>query len=223
MDLAGWADLHSAPLGGGRISRSCTSTKSRAVQPPQRICWNSTAFTGAGRSAMAAAQDSFSVEGRSIAFTEASKPNEVPWEEQARRHRPRVQRQDADRRDPRIPTSTRGVRKVIVAAPVKQGRPEHRDGRERRALFDCQASRHRHGRVLHDQLSGSGGQGYPRRNRNSSRRDYDHPRRDEHADHRRSAPQGPAAGAFGPPCRSFRPRPAPRRPSGSSIPSCRAN
>ena len=120
MDLAGWADWHSALLGGGRISRSCTSTSPRAVQPPQRICWNSIACTDGGRSAWRQLQDSFSVEGRSIAFTEASKPGEVPWEE----HGTEIVLECSGKMltpETLNPYFTRGVRKVVVAAPVKQG------------------------------------------------------------------------------------------------------
>ena len=90
------------------------------------------------------------------------------------------------------PFFERGVRKVIVAAPVKQGRTEHRHGRERRALLARRAP-HCHRRLMHDQLSGSRGEGDSRRNRNSPRRDHHHARRDEHADDCRSPSQRPAA------------------------------
>jgi len=69
---------------------------------------------------LAAAQDSFSVEGRSIAFTEASKPGEVPWEE----HGTEIVLECSGKMltpESLNPYFTRGVRKIVVAAPVKQG------------------------------------------------------------------------------------------------------
>lgn len=66
-----------------------------------------------------AAEESFSIEGQKIAFTEAPKPGDVPWEAS-----------EVDMvlecsgkmltRESLMPYFKRGVKKVVVAAPVKQ-------------------------------------------------------------------------------------------------------
>ena len=62
-----------------------------------------------------------------------------------------------------------GVRKVIVAAPVKDGRAERRGRRQRPPLRPDAAPPADRG-VLHDQLPGAGGQGDPRGHRHPPRR-----------------------------------------------------
>ncbi len=59
------------------------------------------------------------------------------------------------------PYFEQGVRKVIVAAPVKTRRAQYRDGRQRSSLRPA-ATSHHHGRLLHHQLSCSGREGHSR-------------------------------------------------------------
>ena len=99
------------------------------------------------------------------------------------------------------PYFERGVRKVIVAAPVKD------DGALNVVIgvnddrYDPDAPRHRHRRVVHDQLPGAGRQGHPRGHRHPPRLDHDAARHHEHADDRRRAAQGPAPRARARACR----------------------
>ncbi len=67
-----------------------------------------------------AGSNSFSIGGHDIAFTEAAKPADVPWDE----HGVDIVLECTGKMltaDTLNPYFTRGVRKVIVAAPVKQG------------------------------------------------------------------------------------------------------
>ena len=66
------------------------------------------------------ASDHFTIDGRTVAFTDASKPNEVPWDANA----VDIVLECSGKlitTDALEPYFERGVRKVVVAAPVKQG------------------------------------------------------------------------------------------------------
>lgn len=67
-----------------------------------------------------ASQDALSVDGRQMAFSEASQPGDVPWEESAV---DLVLECSGKMLTPETlnPYFARGVKKVVVAAPVKQG------------------------------------------------------------------------------------------------------
>ena len=85
-------------------------------------------------------------------------PGEVPWEE----HGSEIVLECSGKMltpEP-YPYFTRGVRKVIVAAPVKEGALNIVMGVNDH-LYDAKRSPHRYRRFLHDQLPGPGGEGYP--------------------------------------------------------------
>ena len=88
--------------------------------PPPRIFWNSTACMEGGESASKRADDCLYVENHRIAFTSASQPGDVPWEVSAV---DLVLECSGKMLTPETlqPYFARGVKKVIVAAPVKQG------------------------------------------------------------------------------------------------------
>ena len=91
----------------------------------------------------------------------------------------------------------RGVKRVIVAAPVKDDRGAQRRGRRQRPPLRPGAAPAADRGVLHDQLPGAGGQGGPRGDRHPPRPDHHHPRSDQHQRRRRRAAQGPAPRALG--------------------------
>ena len=80
--------------------------------------WNSTAFTGAGPGIQRSRADHFTIDGRKVAFTDGSKPNEVPWDANG----VDIVLECSGKlitTDALEPYFERGVRKVVVAAPVK--------------------------------------------------------------------------------------------------------
>ena len=109
------------------------STSSRAARRPPPICWNSTAFTDAGASAFGV-EDERALDDRqpALRFSAAAAPGDVPWgdlgcdivlECTGKFLKPEQLEGYFDR----------GVKRVIVAAPVKDGgRPERRGRGQRR-------------------------------------------------------------------------------------------
>jgi glyceraldehyde 3-phosphate dehydrogenase len=91
----------------------------------------------------------------------------------------------------------RGVKRVIVAAPVKDERRAERRRRRQRSSLRPRASPPADGGVLHHQLPGPGGQGGARIDRHPPRPDHHDPRPDQHQRRGRRAAQGFAPRALG--------------------------
>ena len=73
----------------------------------------------------------WSIDGASVGYSQVAEPGDVPWDE----HGVDVVLECSGKfrtRETLEPYFERGVRKVIVAAPVKAGRAERRHGRQRR-------------------------------------------------------------------------------------------
>ena len=107
--------------------------------------------------------DSLSVKGHHVAFSDVAKPGDVPWEATG----VDIVLECSGKmltRETLEPYFERGVKKVIVAAPVKQGALNIVMGVNDRSLLSCDAP-HRHRRLMHNKLSRSCSQGDPRRNR----------------------------------------------------------
>ena len=119
MALDGWAGWRSALLGIGLILTLFISTKSKAERSPPLTCSNSIPFTAAGSDPSKAQADAISIDGKRLGFTECPQPGNVPWHEF-----------DVDivvecsgkfvTAASLQPYFDAGVRKVIVAAPVKE-------------------------------------------------------------------------------------------------------
>ena len=136
------------------------------------------------------AGDTMLVDGKSLSHTSRKDFSEVPWGDLGRGHR------------------TRGEREIPPAGAtgrLLQGRGEkgHRRRAGQRQGIECRHGRQRpplraghppsaHGRVLHHQLPGAGGEGAPRENRHQARDDHHHPRHDQYPVDTRHAAQGPA-------------------------------
>ena len=202
--LALRAAFGGVPRADGRSARattgstSSTSTRSRAAPPPPRICSNSTACTAAGTT-------SFGVDGetrasRSATTASASAPHAAPgdvaWgdlgcdivlECTGKFLKPEQLQAYFDR----------GVKRVIVAAPVKDERALNIVVGVNDQLYDPGAAPAADGGVLHHQLPGAGGQGRARGDRHPARPDHHHPRSDQHQRRRRCAAQGSAPRALG--------------------------
>ncbi len=134
------------------------------------------------------------IDDESIGYSRHPLPGDVPWDELGIEV---VLECSGKFRTPEALEGyfARGVRKVIVAAPVKDAeRPEPGGRGERRALR-ARAARHRHRRLVHHELPRTRRQGDPRGNRDPPRLDDDPARPDQHADRRRRAPQGPPPGS----------------------------
>ena len=91
----------------------------------------------------------------------------------------------------------RGVKRVIVAAPVKDGSALNIVVGVNDGLLRSRAAPAADGRVLHDQLPRAGGQGRPRGDRHPPRPDHHDPRSDQHQCRGRCAAQGSAPRALG--------------------------
>ena len=87
-----------------------------------------------------------------------------------------------------------GVRKVIVAAPVKEGALNVVVGVNDH-LYEPRRHRSADRGLVHDQLPGARGEGDPRGHRDRARADHDAARHDQHADAGRRSAQGSAPGA----------------------------
>ena len=177
-------------------STSSTSMSSRAGSRRPRTCSSSTACTAAGMPESACGRERIAVGDQRIGFTEAALPGDVAWgdlgcdivlECTGKFLTPEQLQAYFDR----------GVKRVIVAAPVKHaGGAQHRRRRQRPALRSRPAPAADR-RLLHHQLPGAGGQGGPRGDRHPARPDHDHPRSDQHQCRRRCAAQGSAARTLG--------------------------
>lgn len=163
-----------------------------------------------------AMSDAIVIDGKAVAFTSHASPGEVPWKE----HGVHIVLECTGKfRTPALlaPYFTAGVKKVIVAAPVKDGSAQRRRRRQRPSLRSDEASPS-HGGVVHDHLPRARRKRHPRVARHSPRNDHDDPRHHQHADdHRR--PTRTCAARARTACHSFRHRPDRRPRSRSSTPS----
>ena len=195
MALDAWAGSRCARRGAGRTSSSSTSTRSRAARRPRRTCSTFDSVHGRWRARRAGARaDAHRRSTASAsAFSEHAAPGEVPWADHGV---DLVLECSGKFRTPALlaPYFERGVKKVIVAAPVKEGALNVVVGVNDH-LYEPERAPPAHRRVVHDQLPRAGGQGHPRGHRHPPRRDHHDPRHHQHPDRGRRAAQGSAARA----------------------------
>ena len=113
------------------------------------------------------------------------------------RHRAGVHRQVPEAASSCNGYFDRGVKRVIVAAPVKDDSALNVVVGVNDQLYDPGAPPAADGGVLHHQLPRAGGQGDPRGDRHPARPDHHDPRSDQHQRRGRCAAQGSAARALG--------------------------
>ena len=130
-----------------------------------------------------------------VSFSAAATPDEVPWGElgcdivlecTGKFLKPEQLQAYFDR----------GVKRVIVTAPVKDAAALNIVVGVNEHLYDPAAPA-AHCGVLHDQLPRPGREGGARGYRHPPRTDHDHPRSDQHQRRRRCTPQGSAPGPLG--------------------------
>ncbi len=138
-----------------------------------------------------ATDDGLSIAGTTLGWTDAREPAGIDWA--AAGVDLVLECSGRFRSGPTLaPHLERGARKVVVAAPVKDGSALNVVVGVNDDRYDPDVTRHRHGRLVHDELPGPGREGDPRGDRDQPRLDHDPPRPHQHPDDRRRAAQGPA-------------------------------
>ena len=197
-DSAGWAAALRAGWGRARHRVRPRQRDRGWGRSPARTCSSSTPSMGGGRGRCTPTTARFVSTAARRVVGRSPSPGEVPWRDPASTS---CWSARASSGPPALaPYFARGVKKVIVAAPVKDGARSTSSSASTTTCYDP-AEHHIADRgVVHDELPRSRRQGHPRRHRHPARRHHDDPRHHEHPDGRRR-PHKDLAARAPPACR----------------------